>query len=100
VGIAVDFFLDPLQLLGIQPPINQTTTELFETDTVAQVGEIIVERGKFDETFDSVWESADSYAQLRLIYLQNRRYDLSDSDQPAAPATDEEYYFDPYEDQQ
>lgn len=100
VGTVVDFFLDPLQLLGIQPPINQTTTELFETDTVAQVGEIIVERGKFDETFDSVWESADSYAQLRLIYLQNRRYDLSDSDQPAAPTTDEEYYFDPYEDQQ
>jgi phospholipid-binding lipoprotein MlaA len=100
VGILVDFFLDPLQLFGVRPPLNQTTTELFETDTIAQIGEIIVERGEFDETFDSVWESADSYGQLRLIYLQNRRYEVSGSDQSAAPPTDEDYYFDPYEDQQ
>lgn len=100
VGIVVDFFLDPLQLFGVQPPLNETTTELFETDTIAQAAEIVVERGEFDETFDSVWESADSYAQLRLIYLQNRRYELSGSDQGAAAPTDEEYYFDPYEDQQ
>ena len=100
VGIVVDFFLDPLQIFGIQPPINETTVELLATDTIAQVAEIVVERGEFDETFDSVWESADSYAQLRLIYLQNRRYELAGSDQSAAAPTDEEYYFDPYEDQQ
>jgi phospholipid-binding lipoprotein MlaA len=100
VGIFVDFFFDPLQLFGVQPPLTETTTELFETDTIAQVGEIVVERGEFDETFDSVWESADSYAQLRLIYLQNRRFELLGSDQNPAPTTDEEYYFDPYEDLQ
>jgi phospholipid-binding lipoprotein MlaA len=94
----VDFFFDPLQLLGISPPLNDTTAELFETDTVAQVGEIIVERGKFDDTFDSLWESADSYSQLRLIYLQNRRFELADSDRTAERPTDEDYYFDPYED--
>jgi phospholipid-binding lipoprotein MlaA len=97
-GLLVDFFFDPLQLLGISPPLNDTTAELFETDTVAQVGEIIVERGKFDDTFDSLWESADSYSQLRLIYLQNRRFELADSDRTAERPTDEEYYFDPYED--
>jgi phospholipid-binding lipoprotein MlaA len=100
VGIVVDFFFDPLQMFGVQPPLNDTTSELLETDTIAQVGEIIVERGKFDDTFDSVWESADSYAQLRLIYLQNRRYELSRTGPQAAGPADEDYYFDPYEDQQ
>lgn len=97
-GLLVDLFLDPLQLLGVSPPLNETTTELFETDTLAQAAEIIVERGEFDETFDSLWESADSYSQLRLIYLQNRRFELAGSDPTAAQPTDEEYYFDPYKD--
>lgn len=99
-GFIVDLFLDPFQLLGFEPPLNETTVELFETDTLAEFAEIIVERGEFDESFDSVYESADSYAQLRLIYLQNRRYELGDSDRTAVQPTEEEYYFDPYEDSQ
>jgi phospholipid-binding lipoprotein MlaA len=99
-GIIVDFFFDPLQIFGIAPPINQTTTELFETDTIAEVAEIIVERGLYDDTFDSIYESADSYAQLRLIYLQNRRYEIGENDASAVQPTAEEYYFDPYEDDQ
>ncbi len=96
----MDLFLDPFQIFGFEPPLNETTVELFETDTIAEFAEIVVERGEFDESFDSVYESADSYAQLRLIYLQNRRYELGDSDQTAVQPTEEEYYFDPYEDSQ
>jgi phospholipid-binding lipoprotein MlaA len=99
-GILVDFVLDPFQLLGFEPPINETTSELLETDTIAQAAEIIVERGEFDDSFDSIYDSADSYAQLRLIYLQNRRFEIGDNDASAVPPTDEEYYFDPYEDLQ
>jgi phospholipid-binding lipoprotein MlaA len=99
-GFVVDLFLDPFQIFGIQPPINETTVELFETDTIAEFGELIVERGEFDDSFDSIYESADSYAQLRLIYLQNRRFEIGDNDASAVPPTDEEYYFDPYEDLQ
>ena len=37
------------------------------------------DRGRYAETIDSVlYESADSYAQARLIYLQNRRFELGD----------------------
>jgi phospholipid-binding lipoprotein MlaA len=99
-GFIVDLFLDPFQILGIEPPLNETTVELFETDSLAEGAELIVERGIYDDSFDSVWESADSYSQLRLIYLQNRRYELRDSDATAVQPTEEEYYFDPYEDLQ
>ncbi len=99
-GFIVDLFLDPFQIFGFEPPLNETTVELFETDTIAEFAEIVVERGEFDESFDSIYESADSYAQLRLIYLQNRRYELGDSDRTAVQPTEDEYYFDPYEDSQ
>jgi phospholipid-binding lipoprotein MlaA len=99
-GFIVDLFLDPFQIFGIQPPLNETTVELFETDTIAEFAELVVERGLYDSTFDSVYESADSYSQLRLIYLQNRRFELRDSDVTAVRPTEEEYYFDPYQDLQ
>jgi phospholipid-binding lipoprotein MlaA len=38
-------------------------------------------RGRYTDTIDSIlYESADSYAQARLIYLQNRRFELGDND--------------------
>ncbi len=41
---------------------------------------------------DSVlYDSADGYSQSRLLYLQNRRYDLGQ--QPA----EDEHFIDPYE---
>jgi phospholipid-binding lipoprotein MlaA len=49
------------------------------------------ERNRFGHTIDSVlYDSADSYAQSRLLYLQNRRFELGQSN-----VAD---YFDPYED--
>lgn len=48
-------------------------------------------RYEFGDTIDSVlYESADSYAQTRSIYLQNRRFELGQE-------TDD-FDFDPYED--
>ena len=44
-------------------------------------------RGRYSDTVDSIlYDSADSYAQARLIYLQNRRFKLGDA--AAAPEID------------
>jgi phospholipid-binding lipoprotein MlaA len=40
------------------------------------------DRGNYSDTIDAIlYESADSYAQARLIYLQNRRFELGQTDQ-------------------
>lgn len=53
---------------------------------------MLVERGRYSDTVDSVlYESADSYAQTRLLYLQNRRFELGET----APAEDDGF-IDPY----
>ncbi len=54
-------------------------------------------RGRFGGTVDSVlYDSADSYAQLRLLYLQNRRYELQKHGIAGGDAAADS--FDPYED--
>ena len=58
---------------------------LFGSDAEdAQIGLTVTERLNFrytfSETFDSIlYDSADSYAQLRLFYLDNRRFRLSEN---------------------
>ncbi|TNC71832.1 MlaA family lipoprotein [Rubellimicrobium roseum] len=86
-GRVVDILLDPLDGLGEVPdPVRDLSFP-------AKVAEQVVERGQLGSTFDEIlYESADSYAQARLIYLQNRRFELGQ----APAATDEDYYFDPY----
>lgn len=92
VGTLVDFVIDPLDAIG-----NDT---LSEWDTPATVADLVIQRGNFGETIDSVlYDSADSYAQTRLLYLQNRRFELGGDDEegyvdPYADAA----YIDPYED--
>ena len=50
------------------------------------------DRARYSETVDSIlYDSADGYAQARLLYLQNRRYELGQT------ATDDSF-VDPYED--
>ena len=90
-GRVVDFVIDPLDRLdGVAEPVQDLSFP-------AKVAEQVVERGQFGSTFDEIlYDSADSYAQARLIYLQNRRYELGE----APSAADEDYYFNPYEDQQ
>jgi phospholipid-binding lipoprotein MlaA len=88
-GRVVDFIIDPLDgLENVAEPVR-------ELSFPAKIAEQVVERGQFGSTLDEIlYESADSYAQARLIYLQNRRYELGE----APAATDEDYYFNPYED--
>lgn len=55
------------------------------------------DRGRFSNTFESIlYDSADSYAQTRLLFLQNRRFALGQSD-PAGTTSDDDF-IDPYED--
>lgn len=69
VGMAVDFFLDPVGLI-IQTPERYVTT-------LASGASRIGDRYRFDDTVDSIlYDSADSYAQARLLYLENRRFQL------------------------
>lgn len=63
-------------------------------------------RADFDAFFKDIYGSADSYAQARIIYLQNRRFELGRGTQDdyldpygegvALPSDDQ--YIDPYED--
>ena len=82
VGTMVDIAINPVRLLLPRREGNLAT--------VARVGSRLGDRYQFGETFDSVlYESADSYAQARLLYLQNRRFALG---QTAA----EDDFIDPY----
>lgn len=70
-GIAVDFVLNPLG------HVEQNTAE--NISIYAEVVRRMGDRGTYSDTIDSIlYESADSYAQSRLIYLQNRRFQLGD----------------------
>jgi phospholipid-binding lipoprotein MlaA len=96
-GRLVDFLIDPLD--GLARDLE--ATDVARWSTPALVAEQVIERGLFGDTLDSIlYESADSYAQTRLIYLQNRRFEVGEAagdayvDPYAADA-----YIDPYEDQ-
>lgn len=68
-GIAVDLFTNPLSYL-VESPENLIGTG-------AGVAAGLSKRDKFSETIDAIlYESADSYAQSRSIFLQNRRFKL------------------------
>lgn len=88
-GKLVDFVIDPLNYVLPAPQRYYGTA----SKVAAGVGS----RGRYAETVDSIlYNSADSYAQARLIYLQNRRFQLGDTSASSAdPYTDP--YEDPYE---
>lgn len=83
LGTAVDYLLDPIgQIANAQQQVFATST---------RVGSLLTRRGQFAGTVDSVlYDSADSYAQMRSIFLQRRRFELG--------RAQEEAYFDPYDD--
>ncbi len=69
VGTVVDLFTNPLSYTLDAPEQYY--------DTASTIAARIGDRGRFSDTIDSIlYESADSYAQARLIYLQNRRFQL------------------------
>ena len=79
-GIAVDLFTNPLVYVIPTPEAYYAPV----ATGAARLGD----RGRYADVIDSIlYESADSYAQARLIYLQNRRFDLGQED-PSASAID------------
>lgn len=83
VGIVVDFFTNPL---SYEEHIDRKNLGAY-----ARVVERLSTRGRYSDTIDSVlYESSDSYALARLIYLQNRRFELEGSGGDS--------YVDPYDD--
>lgn len=95
VGRIVDLFTNPV------------SSALTDTQNEIRIGaralDVVGDRGRFGETIDSVlYDSADSYAQSRLIYLQSRRFALgrsgaADYDDPYSMGSTDPY-DDPYED--
>lgn len=84
-GKVVDWFIDPLDVMLDD---GQTAAKL-----TARLGSKAGDRARFGDTVDSILhESADSYAQTRLLYLQHRRYELGMEGDEIDP-------YDPYEDQ-
>ncbi len=80
-GKVVEIFTDPLGYV-IPKPERYVVTG---TSVASRFGD----RGRYADTIDSIlYDSADSYAQARLLYLQNRRYKLG-----KGPGDD---YIDPY----
>lgn len=87
VGEVVDMFIDPLEGLGLNAQLGDGAMARYGLG--ARAGDLVIQRGMFGGTLDSVlYDSADSYAQARLLYLQNRRFELGTGGGDA--------YLDPY----
>lgn len=77
VGMFVDFFTNPLSYVGLDSPEKYFSGG-------ARIARGLSSRGRFSDTVDSIlYESADSYAQARLIGTQNRRFELGDEEASA-----------------
>lgn len=86
VGFVTDFFTNPLTFFTID-----TSPEQYIPPT-ARAGAYLNTRDRLGNSIDNVlYESADSYAASRSIYLQNRRFKLGTSGGEA-----EDPYLDPY----
>lgn len=85
-GTVVDIAMNPVRLaVPKREAMAATGIKLF-----SRVGD----RDRFSETVESIlYDSADSYAQARLLYLQNRRFTLN-----RGATANEDDYIDPYED--
>lgn len=87
-GVLVDVALNPVRLALPEPESYYATG--------AKVASRLSDRARYGDTVDSIlYESADSYAQARLLYLQNRRFELGGG---GAAADGEAGFEDPYSD--
>ncbi|MEP2640162.1 VacJ family lipoprotein [Roseobacter sp.] len=90
VGLVVDFFTNPLTL-------NTLDGDARRIPPTAAGAAAVNDREKFTDTIDSVlYDSADSYAQSRSIYLQNRRFELGDGQEAEIDPFSADPYEDPY----
>lgn len=92
VGTVVDFALNPIN--GLFAGDDRVAVAM------AKVLSRLNDRGKYSATVDSIlYDSADSYTQSRLLYLQNRRFALGQAEGTGAEgASGEGGFIDPYED--
>ncbi len=92
IGLVTDFFTNPLTYVNLDSP------EEYIPPT-ARGAKVLDIRDRFGETIDSVlYESADSYAQSRQLYLQNRRFELGvDVTDDIDPFDSIDPYEDPYD---
>jgi len=68
-GMVVDLFTSPLSYF-IDQPASYVRPAAWVSDNMSN-------RGRFSDTIDSIlYESADSYAQTKSLYIQNRRFEL------------------------
>lgn len=82
-GTVVDIVINPLNFVLESPEA--------EIATGSRVLSRFGDREEYSDFIDSVlYESADSYAQARLLYLQNRRFELGQEV--------EADFYDPYDD--
>jgi phospholipid-binding lipoprotein MlaA len=88
VGLAVDMAADPVNNVfsGRDATAAAAVSFFSRLDT----------RARYSDTVESIlYDSADSYAQARILYLQNRRFELSRGTGGGADSTDD--FIDPYE---
>ncbi|HBS50045.1 MAG TPA: VacJ lipoprotein [Rhodobacteraceae bacterium] len=94
VGFVGDFGLNPLEYVVANPIQN--------VGVYSKILEWMSDRGRFSDTVESIlYESADSYAQTRLLYTQNRRFELGAGMDDAVDPYGDPYadpYSDPYSD--
>jgi phospholipid-binding lipoprotein MlaA len=92
VGMAVDLAMNPVRLALPRKEANAAT--------LLQLLSRLGDRDRFSDTVDSLlYESADSYAQARLLYLQNRRFELGQAAGTAGTdGASDDGFIDPYED--
>ena len=87
IGFVTDVFTNPFTFITVN-----TSPEQYIPPT-ARAGAWLNTRDKLSGTIDSIlYESADSYAQSRSVYLQNRRFQLGTTGD-----TVEDPYLDPYD---
>lgn len=81
-GLFFDLFTNPLRYV-LESPERRA-------GTVAGVSSVLTRRDRLSDTIDQIlYESADSYAISRLLFLQNRRFRLG--------GTASDTYTDPYD---
>lgn len=69
VGSLVDFVIDPMN--GVFPEPEKYYV------AAAKIGGKAADRQRYGKVVDDIlYNSADSYAQMRLLYLQNRHFEL------------------------
>lgn len=85
IGVIADLLTNPLTFAPQRPVKN--------IGVITQVLRYMGQRGRYSDTVDSIlYGSADSYAQARTIYLQNRRFELAGG----AGGSYVDIYEDPY----